>query len=98
MFQNISKLYEKVGMEHYGEPLLPPHILFWNLRNTNGFPNLSTEKNTSMMSGINPALMNVFCEEGMESLSQYTPWNVLEKSLNDERYSILQNKANNFLK
>jgi uncharacterized protein len=98
MFQKIGKLYNKVGMEHYGEPLVPPHILFWNLRNTNGFPNLSTEKNTSMMSGINPVLMNVFCEEGMESLSQYTPWNVLEKSLNDERYSDLQNKANNFLK
>lgn len=98
MFQKIGKLYNKVGMEHYGELLVPPHILFWNLRNTNGFPNLSTEKNTSMMSGINPVLMNVFCEEGMESLSQYTPWNVLEKSLNDERYSVLQNKANNFLK
>jgi len=98
MFTKISKLYKNVGMEHYGEPLVPPHILFWNLRNTNGFPNLSTEKNTSMMSGINPALMNVFCEEGMESLSQFTPWGVLEKSLNDSRYSVLQNKANNFLK
>jgi hypothetical protein len=96
MFNKISKLYKKVGMKHYGEPLVPPHILFWNLRNTNGFPNLSTEKNSSMMSGINPALMNVFCEEGMESLSQYTPWNVLEKSLNDERYSVLQNNANDF--
>jgi hypothetical protein len=98
MFQKISKLYKKVGMEHYGEPLVPPHILFWNLRNTNGFPNLASEKNTSMMSGINPALMNVFCEEGMESLSQYTPWNMLEKTLNDERYSVLQNNANDFLK
>lgn len=98
MFKKISKLYKKVGMEHYGEPLVPPHILFWNLRNTNGFPNLASEKNTSMMSGINPALMNVFCQEGIESLSQYSPWNVLEKSLNDERYSVLQNKANVFLK
>lgn len=98
MFQKISKLYNKVGMEHYGEPLLPPHILFWNLRNTNGFPNLASEKNTSMMSGINPVLMNVFCEEGMETLSQYTPWFMLQKSLNDERYSVLQNKANMFLK
>lgn len=97
MFKKISKLYNKVGMKHYGEPLVPPHILFWNLRNTDGFPNLSTEKNTSMMSGINPVLMNAFCEEGMETLSQYTPWNVLEKSLNDERYSVLQNNANMFL-
>jgi hypothetical protein len=98
MFQKIRKLYKNEGNKHYGEALEPPHILFWNLRNTNGFPNLATEKNTSMMSGINPALMNVFCEEGMESLSQYSPWNVLEKTLNDERYSVLQNNANNFLK
>ena len=97
MFDNIKSMYSNIGIQYYGEPLTPPHILFWNLRNTNGFPSLSTEPNTSMMSGINPALMNVFCEEGMESLSQYTPWNVLQKSLNNERYSILQNYANDLL-
>jgi|UniRef100_A0A6C0IL32 hypothetical protein len=98
MYKTIRKLYQKVGMEHYGEPLTPPHILFWNLRNTNGFPSLSTEPNTSMMSGINPVLMNVFCEEGMKALSEYSPWNVLEKSLNDKRYIVLENIANNFFK
>lgn len=98
MFQNIRELYNKVGMEHYGEPLVPPHILFWNLRNTNGFPNLSSEQNTSMMSGFNPTMLNMFCEEGMESLAQFTPWKMLEKSLNDERYSVLQTNVNNYFK
>jgi hypothetical protein len=98
MFDTIKMKYHNAGMHHYGEPLKPPHILFWNLRSTSGFPNLTTEKNTSMMSGINPALMNVFCEEGMESLSQYTPWNLLEKTLNDKRYSVLQTQAKTYFK
>ena len=96
MFSSFEEKFKKVGMEHYGEPLTPPHILFWNLRSTNGFPNLATEKNTSMMSGINPVLINSFSEEGMESLSQYTPWNFLQKSLSDERYSLLQKYADDF--
>ena len=97
MFSNFEEKFRNVGMEHYGEPLTPPHILFWNLRSTNGFPNLATEKNTSMMSGMNPVLMNVFCDEGMESLAQYTPWNLLEKTLKHERYSVLQKYADEFL-
>lgn len=98
MFDSIKLKYYNTGMKYYGEPLKPPHILFWNLRSTSGFPNLTTEKNTSMMSGINPALINVFCEEGMDSLSQYTPWSLLEKTLNDERYSVLQTQAEKYFK
>jgi hypothetical protein len=49
------------------------------------------------MSGMNPVLMNVFCDEGMESLAQYTPWNLLEKTLKHERYSVLQKYADEFL-
>ena len=49
------------------------------------------------MSGINPVLMNAFCNEGMETLSNYTPWITLDKILNDNRYSILQNYANDYL-
>lgn len=97
MYDKIKKKYEEVGMKLYGEPLIPPHILFWNLRSTNGFPNLTTEKNTSMMSGNNPALLNVFCEEGMEALTQLTPWELLKKILRNKRYSILQNFADDFL-
>lgn len=97
MFANIKKMYYDAGMKHFEQPFTPPHILFWNLRSTSGFPNLANEKNTSMMSGINPVLMNAFCNEGMETLSNYTPWSTLDKILNDNRYSILQNYANYYL-
>lgn len=77
--------------------MFPPHIIFWNLRSTDGFPSLSTEKNTSMMSGFNPSLLNVFYEEGVSALQQYTPWNILVKQLDDNRYSILQSYADEVL-
>jgi hypothetical protein len=43
-----------------------------------------------MMSGFSPALLNVFCAEGMTSLQQgCNPWNLLVKSLDNNRYNIL---------
>lgn len=63
-----------------------PHILFWNLRSTSGFPTLSSTPNTSMMSGFNPALLNVFCEKGIEALQTATPWNMMLETLDNDRY------------
>jgi len=65
------------------------HILFWNLRSTSGFPTLSTQKNSSMMSGFSPALLNLFCEEGLEALQSCTPWSLFVKGLENERYKVL---------
>jgi ABC-type amino acid transport substrate-binding protein len=79
-------------MKICGQPYKPPHILFWNLRSTSGFPVLSSQKNTSMMSGFSAALLNLFCDEGMNALKSCTPWSLLLKSLDNERYSILGNK------
>ena len=49
------------------------------------------------MSGFNPSLLNVFYEEGVSALQQYTPWNILVKQLDDNRYSILQSYADEVL-
>ena len=69
-----------------------PHILFWNLRSTSGFPSLSSTPNTSMMSGFSPALLNVFCEKGLEALQTATPWNMMLETLNHERYRKIQSQ------
>ena len=45
IYDNIKQKYHDAGMKSFGIPYNPPHILFWNLRSTSGFPNLSTEKN-----------------------------------------------------
>ena len=47
-----------------------------------------------MMSGFSPALLNLFCEQGMDALQDCTPWSIFLKSLENERYNILGNRIN----
>ena len=89
LYDSIKSKYAEAGMRVHGKPYKPPHMLFWNLRNTHGFPCLSNEKNVSMMSGFSPDLLNSFCEHGISSLQSCTPWYILENSLNGERYKIM---------
>jgi hypothetical protein len=86
MHEQIKQKYADVGMRLYGQPLNPPHILFWNLRKTAGFPTLSTEAGCSMMSGFDPTILNMFCEMGMEALKEMTPYKTLIKLLDNPRY------------
>jgi hypothetical protein len=85
----MKEKYGTAGMKVHGRPYNPPHILFWNLRSTSGFPTLSSQANASMMSGFSPALLNLFCDQGMEALQSCTPWSLLEQSLDNPRYHIL---------
>jgi len=90
LYNNIREKYEATGIRLYGKPLQPPHILFWNLRSTDGFPNVSNEANTSMVSGFSPSLLNSFCENGLNSLQSMTPWSLFIKTMDNERYRILK--------
>jgi hypothetical protein len=93
LYDRIRDKYAAAGMRIKGKPYKPPHILFWNLRSTSGFPTLSTQPNASMMSGFSPSLLNQFCQDGMNVLLEtFTPWSNLLKSLENERYKILSNK------
>lgn len=89
LMDSIERQYADAGQRLWGKPFKAPHILFWNLRSTSGFPTLSTQKNASMMSGFSPALLNLFCEEGLQSLQSCTPWSLFVKSLENERYKVL---------
>jgi hypothetical protein len=82
MIDYIKNMYQLAGYPC-------PHILFWNLRSTDGFPTLSVEKGSSMMSGFSPVLLNLFCEKGLEALQEATPWNMMIESLKHERYTCL---------
>jgi hypothetical protein len=84
--------YEAAGIRVHGRAYKPPHILFWNLRSTSGFPTLSNQPNTSMMSGFSPSLLNLFCEQGMNALESCTPWSLLLNSLENERYRIMSDR------
>ena len=93
----IEQKYAAAGIRVCGKPYKPPHILFWNLSSGSGFPTLSTKKNTSMMSGFSPALLNLFCEQGLNALQSASPWSLLIKSLENPRYSALDAKVREVL-
>jgi hypothetical protein len=92
LMELIEQRYADAGIRVCGKPYKPPHILFWNLRSTSGFPTLSTQRNTSMMSGFSPVLLNLFCEQGIDALQSCSPWSLFVKSLENERYTIMDEK------
>jgi hypothetical protein len=97
MMEQIERRYAEEGTKLWGKPFKAPHILFWNLRSTSGFPALSLQKNASMMSGFSPALLNLFCEQGLTALQSCTPWSLFKKSLDNPRYQVLEDEIRRFL-
>lgn len=65
-----------------------PHILFWNLRSTNGFPCVTTAENVTMLSGFNQVLLNALENKGMEELKTYTPIRMIREMLSKPRFNI----------
>jgi hypothetical protein len=91
MFEEIRQMYAEAGLQSkFHMPYEPPHILFWNLRKTNGFPTLSTEKNVTLLSGYSSTLLNIFCNKGIIALREFTPQKLLEDLLSNPRYITLE--------
>lgn len=86
----IEERYEQVGKEICGTPYKPPRIVFWNLRQTNGFPTISFRPGVSMISGYSPHLMNAFMAQGSNAVQDYNPYNILKGILDAPRYKFLQ--------
>jgi Mg-chelatase subunit ChlD len=96
MFNMMREKYRDAGLRTiYKQPYELPHIIFWNLRPVTGFPSLSTEKNTSMMSGNSPVLLNSFCDKGIDALTEMTPWTSLVEQLSNDRYNHLEKIVEN---
>lgn len=90
MFKNIEKLYEETGIRICGQAYKPPHIVFWNLRKTSGFPSVASQDNVTMTSGFSPVLLNQFSEKGVEVLKTVTPWTMIKDTLDVERYKRME--------
>jgi len=95
-YEAIKKKYEDLGMKLYRKKLVPPHILFWNMRSTNGFPVLSSTKNATMISGNNHALLKHFGKSGASGLS--SPWISMMNILRNRRYLPLENRMKEHLR
>jgi hypothetical protein len=86
LYQVMEKKYADAGMLLWNRPFSPPHILFWNLRQTTGFPVATNQTNVTMFSGFSPALLNNFCNKGLEGLKNVDPWSQLVDSLDNPRF------------
>jgi len=92
LYDNISIKFQEAGLKSKFKVVYPvPHILMWNLRKTNGFPVLSTQKNVTMMSGYSSTLLNTLSDKGVNGLKEFTPARMLQDILNNKRYDILDN-------
>ena len=90
----ISQKFHDVGIEVCGRGYKMPHILFWNLQSTNGFPELSYQNNVTMLSGYSPSLFNSFIQDGMNGIKDISPWRMLTNILNSKRYNKLEDLIN----
>jgi len=87
----IRKKFASAGMHtKWQQPYEMPHILFWNLRKTTGFPATTFSKNITFLSGYSSTLLNVFCTKGIDALRETTPMTMLADLLNNERYNIIE--------
>jgi hypothetical protein len=91
MFDNIKQLCKVKGQEcGYEVGFNAPHVVFWNLRQTDGFPVQTRDTNATMVSGYSATLLNHFLEKGPEEMIKYTPELMLMEILDDNRYEILR--------
>jgi hypothetical protein len=92
LYDDVSIKFQEAGLKSkFGVVYPVPHILMWNLRKTNGFPVLSTQKNVTMMSGYSSTLLNTLSDKGVNGLKEFTPARMLQDILNNKRYDILDN-------
>ena len=92
IYENIQVMYNNAGLNsNYKTPYSPPHITFWNLKKTRGFPVLTNQSNVSMLSGYSSNLLNCLCERGIGELKEITPISTLNSLLSNKRYDILDN-------
>lgn len=92
MYEQITEMYRVAGLtSEYKKAFTPPHIVFWNLTKTSGFPTKSTEKNVTMISGYSDTLLNNFLEKGSGTLKEYNPFDMFMDIVNHDNYKMLGN-------
>ena len=89
LFDKIKSRFAKSGREIIGRPYQVPKIVFWNLRKTKGFPSLSNDERSIMISGASDVILNDICEKGIKALDTINPWNIFINTLNKVRYAKL---------
>jgi hypothetical protein len=102
LYEGIKNKYEAIGLKYYKKPFNVPHIIFWNLKSTNGFPVTSYQFNVSLLSGFSPSCLDYFHYHNNKYTSsscsyinkwkQSNPFILLKKILCNKRYDPLEKK------
>jgi hypothetical protein len=95
VYEAIKRKYENAGQKAINKAYTLPHIVFWNLESTHGFPCLSIHPNVTMISGNNPKLLNLFQDKGFTYCSEtynpnITPYTKMKEFLKNTRYKCLE--------
>jgi hypothetical protein len=87
VYERIKTDFHDAGMESiYETPYDVPHIVFWNLRKTDGFPTVSNERGVTMISGYNASMIETLLNKGVRALRDMTPWDLIRETLASSRF------------
>ena len=86
--KNIEQLFHETGLKtsHHTQ-YSAPTIIYWNMRNTNGFPCSTVRQNVIMVSGYSVDVLKSVFLKGPMALKEMKPWDALAVTLNANRYS-----------
>ena len=86
--QKIQMAFYKAGLQVCGSPWTPPTIVYWNVRDTSGFPVQSNTPNTQMLSGFSLSLLKLVLDNGdLSSVKPPTPYDTfLDAVRENSRY------------
>ena len=92
LYEAVKTKYEEAGIRAIQRPYKMPHIIFWNLESSDGFPALSIHPGVSMISGYNPKMLNLFCDKVSigSPCGTSTPYTKLKELLNSKRYKCME--------
>lgn len=105
-YEEISELFNCVGMELYGHKIAPPHITFWNARSEpQNQPATAETQGVTLLSGYSPSLLKFVLsgESVMETVvsgdgsaaklesAKATPVDTLKKMLESPEYDSVRN-------
>jgi hypothetical protein len=96
VYETIKRKYENAGQKAINKAYTLPHIVFWNMESTHGFPCLSIHPNVTMISGNNPKLLNLFQYKSFNSYfsetyhPNITPFTKMKEFLKNARYKCLE--------
>ena len=86
--QNLEILFHDTGLKtSHKTPYSPPTIVYWNMRNTNGFPCSTVRNNVIMVSGYSVDVLKSVFLKGPKALKDMKPWDALALTLQANRYS-----------